>query len=335
MRRTTPILASLLVAGVLGAPACPSVATDPSPASGPPERLLVAVPDPGADVPEDLAGRLRLADPAATVLVVRAGEAPGDAGSFPVAVDGGGLRIGSVAVALPDASTAESHVTIVEVLGDAAGVLAHRIGDLVVSPDEIRLPAWRLPPAGIDAVALDGTWWELTPSAATALAIPDPDDGASARLGALRERAARKGVSDLRRIVDAALGDVTGDGAPELVLSFRRPFRRTLLNAPLPRDLFTDAQGLSAHVGLYRPGDLAPVWVAGTLLRPVRALAACDGAVAVATSSLDDPRVRATNVWPWQGFGFLQLPELPGPGRPACIDIDRDGRLDAAIVERS
>jgi hypothetical protein len=138
----------------------------------------------------------------------------------------------------------------------------------------------------------------------------------------------------MRALVDVAMGDVTDDGTPDIAIAFRRPYRRTLLNASRPRSAWTDARGLSAHVGLYRPGDLSEIWVAGTLLRPVRRLSACTGAMAVAYSTLRRPTIVATSAWRWQGFAFLPLSELPGPGRPTCIDIDRDGRSEAAVIER-
>jgi hypothetical protein len=141
-------------------------------------------------------------------------------------------------------------------------------------------------------------------------------------------------VSEMRRLVDVSVGDVTGDGAPILAVSFRRPFHKTLLNASRPRYSWADLEGLSAHVGLYREGDLSEIWVAGTLARPVRRLAACTGALAVAYSTLEEPTIIATSAWRWQGFAFLPMPELEGRGRPACIDIDRDGRTEAAIIGR-
>ena len=61
----------------------------------------------------------------------------------------------------------------------------------------------------------------------------------------------------------------------------------------------------------------------------------CDGSVALAFDSLDDPTVVATGGWVWQGFGFTVPAELVGTGRPGCIDVDGDGRLDPVIVDRS
>ena len=125
------------------------------------------------------------------------------------------------------------------------------------------------------------------------------------------------------------------DGQPELIVSFRRPFQRTYINTTRPRRAWTDRHGLSAHLGLYRPGDLSEIWVAGTLVRPVTAVAACDGALAVAYGTLDGRRTLATSAWRWVVFGFLPVEPLPGPGVPTCVDIDGDGRTEPAIMERS
>ncbi len=76
------------------------------------------------------------------------------------------------------------------------------------------------------------------------------------------------------------------------------------------------------------------VWVAGTLFRPVARLAVCDGSLALAFDSLDDPTIVATGGWVWQRFGFTVPAELPGAGTPGCIDVDGDGRLDPVILDR-
>ena len=222
---------------------------------------------------------------------------------------------------------------MVEVLGGSAGIVASRVGDLVLSADELRMPSWRLPEAGVDAAALDGAWWSLPPRGAAALAKRDP---AAARVERrIARRLSRSPVSSMRRLIDVSVGDVTADGQPDVAVAFRRPFRTTLLNASTPRRAWVDANRLSAHVGLYRPGTLSEIWVAGTLVRPVARLAACDGALAVAYSTLRHPAIVATNAWSWHGFGFQPLPELPGAGSPTCLDIDGDGQLEAAIVERN
>jgi hypothetical protein len=107
------------------------------------------------------------------------------------------------------------------------------------------------------------------------------------------------------------------------------------VNALVPRKALLDRRNLTAHIGHNRPRDLRPLWVAGTLLRPVRRLAVCDGALALAYSTLDDPAVVGTGAWRWNGFGFNAQPDLPGSGHPACADVDGDGRLDPLILERS
>jgi hypothetical protein len=219
----------------------------------------------------------------------------------------------------------------VEALGADTTIAAYRVGDLVPSADEVRLPSWRLPGAGEDAVMLDGAWWTIASPRSQPLLPPlEP-----ARAERFRGRLLPGQVQDATQITEVALGDVTGDGRQDLAVSFRRPFRSTLLNAEDPAHAWQDQDGRSAHVALLRPDDLSPIWVAGTLLQPVAHLAACDGGLAVTYDGLDDPRIVGGSAWDWKGFGFLPLAELPGPGIPACIDIDRDRNADPAIIERS
>jgi hypothetical protein len=315
----------------------------------PPERLLVAVPGATAlTEPFSVAAlrtRLHVADPAATPIVMLPEDPARTVGSFDITVEPpgapsdsvAGVRIrvgGGVAVEAPlppatGGAQSPTFVTVVEVLGGVPGIVAHRTGSLELIPDELRVPTWQLPGDGADAVTLDGDWWSLgpTPPAVEPLASPAPDR--------LRARLAQDPVSAMRRLVDVSVGDVTADGTPVIAVSFRRPYRRTLLNASMPRRFWTDAHGLSAHVGLYRMTDLSEIWVAGTLVRPVRRLAACTGSIAVAYSTLRRSGIASTSAWRWQGFAFLPLPELPGRGTPTCIDIDGDGRPEAAVIERS
>ncbi len=312
------------------------------------QRLLVAVPDADAlTEPWSLAAlttRLHLADPSATSIVMGSIDGAQAIGSFHVTIDpldapadaGAKVRIRvdagvPLVTRLPpvtDTPAVPPQATVIEVLGDALGIVAYRTGLLVLTPDELRLPTWRLPAADADVVALDGAWWSVGPTPSGEPVAADAHDG-------LRARLVHRRVSAMRRLVDVSVGDVTGDGIPDIAVSFRRPYQKTLLNSSMPRRFWTDAAGLSAHVGLYRATDLSEVWVAGTLVRPVRRLAACTGILAVAYSPLRGSRVVATSAWRWQGFAFLPLPELPGRGTPTCIDIDRDGRSEAAIIERS
>jgi hypothetical protein len=348
-----------LAAALLAMPAAsaawtaPASARAPSPAS----RLLVAIAvGPAAALPASLPESLRLADPAATAIVVDRDGAPVASGPFLVTPGADGLAISAAAgpsllmpltvppgpspspgfdpaSPSPDASLPPADgVLVVEVLGDASGIAAHRIGDLAPSPDELRLPVWRLPGPGQDAVMLEHGWWILGPGPHPAPAGRTPPP---ARARQVARRILRDHVQLAERVIDLSLGDVTGDGHPDLAVSFRRPFRTNFLNAHDPTAPWKDAAGLSAHLGILRPADLSPIWVAGTLLKPVARLAACDGALAVTLDTLDDERIVAGSAWDWEGFGFLPLAELSGPGIPVCLDIDRDGRTDPAIVERS
>jgi hypothetical protein len=191
---------------------------------------------------------------------------------------------------------------------------------------------WQLPRG--DAVLIDEEWWTPT-RALDDVIVPSaaPDEAILARIREHIAPAATRRLPD--RLTAVSLGDVTMDGAVELVLSYRRPFRRTAINITRPRRAWADAHGLSAHVGLFRPHDLSSVWVAGTLVKPVAALAACNGALAVAYGRLGRPGTVETGAWRWVVFGFLPTEPLPGPGIPICVDIDGDGRTEPAITGRS
>jgi hypothetical protein len=237
------------------------------------------------------------------------------------------MLCGTPAVAAAEAPTYQA-VTLpgfpvtTEVLLGEHGPLAYRtrIGD----------GHWRLPTG--DAVLLDEEWWtplrplvevlSLAPSATT--------------LDHIRERVAPASTRRLPdRLSALSFGDVTLDGEDDLVLSFRRPFKRNFINISRPRRAWADAHGLSAHVGLYRPDDFSEIWVAGTLVRPVTEVAACNGALAVAYGRLNRPGTVETGAWRWVVFGFLPTEPLPGGGTPTCVDIDRDGRTEPAIIGRS
>lgn len=219
---------------------------------------------------------------------------------------------------------------VVEVLADPAGVLAFRAGACRDgSADQV---VWDLPRD--DAVALDGSWWTLArPVQLVTPPVPD-----AARLATL-------GVD----VVDATTGDPDGDGTDEVVVVFRRPFRETVVSGLLPDAAGTDDAGRSLHLGLYAPGTnmdatLTQEWVAGTVFRPISAVAACDGALAlgfassVAAASVAATDRVATGASLWGGFGFTSLPglpDLPGPGDPACADVDGDSRTEPIIIHRN
>jgi Bacterial capsule synthesis protein PGA_cap len=206
---------------------------------------------------------------------------------------------------------------LLEVLAGSDGVRAYRVGSTVATAP-VSFLDWKTPHS--NAVALDGGWWTLARRFAPAPVL-SPRNLA---------RFALKG-----KVTSAAIGDPEGNGGHQLVVSFRRPYRPTKVSVLVPKRTLLDRHKLTAHIGLYRPRDLRPLWVAGTLLRPVARLAACDGSLAVAYSTLDDPSIIGTGAWKWGGFGFSPQTDLPGSGNPACADVDGDGRLDPLILERS
>jgi poly-gamma-glutamate capsule biosynthesis protein CapA/YwtB (metallophosphatase superfamily) len=206
---------------------------------------------------------------------------------------------------------------LLEVLAGADGVRAYRVGRTVAAAPASFL-GWKVPRS--DAVALESDWWTLA----------RPVTPAPVRRPRNLARFKVKG-----KVTAAAIGNAEGNGSRQLVVSFRRPFRRTKVNVLVPRRTLLDRHQLTAHIGLYRPRDLRPLWVAGLLLRPIARLAVCDGSLAVAYSTLNDPKIAGTGAWRWNGFGFTAQSDLNGPGIPACADIDGDGRLDPLILERS
>jgi hypothetical protein len=205
---------------------------------------------------------------------------------------------------------------LLEVLAGRGGVRAYRVGSTAQeASNAVDFGRWTAPHG--DAVALAGEWWTLAHPVR-----PAPAETVPTLAGFEGE------------VVAAAVGDPEDDGTRQLAVSFWRPYRQTHVNALIPRSRLVSRRGLTAHVGIYRPGSRAELWVAGTLLEPVVRLAACDGALAVGYSTLNGRAVVATGAWQWRGFGFSPLAALPGPGRPACADVDGDGRLDPVILLR-
>jgi hypothetical protein len=224
----------------------------------------------------------------------------------------------SVAVALlvalvPGVVVARAHPSDVEFWPDPDHPVAFRV--------RAADGRWALPEGA--AVLLDEAWWSpLEPLTPVELVPPELAPDVLDRI---------RGA----RLTSWSLGDVTLDGVDDLVISFRRPFRRNHLNMTRPRSAWVDGDGLSAHLGLYRPGDLSEIWVASTLVSPVTSVAACAGGLAVAYGELDSPGVTETGAWRWVVFGFLPVEPLPGPGTPTCVDIDGDGRTEPAVIGRS
>ena len=241
----------------------------------------------------------------------------------PVYLVGAGERQTVVATSLGNflfdqAAAGTREGALLEVLADERGVVAYRVGSANHHNGRVQFDGWTLP-AG-DAALLGLDWWSLART----------DISGPMRL----DTAAATGFPG-GDVVDSAAGDVTGDGQVDVVISHRRPFAENEVNAQFPDQRWSDTEGRSAHLGVYRPEDFRQLWVAGTLFRPVARVEVCDGSLALAFDSLDHPSVVATGGWVWQGFGFTVPPELSGTGSPRCIDIDGDGRLDPVIVDRS
>jgi hypothetical protein len=204
---------------------------------------------------------------------------------------------------------------MLEVLAGRNGVVAYRVGLAEHADRRVEFVEW-LPPDR-DAVWLHGSWWNLATEPSRQPLDPVPIDDFP--------------HGDLHAI---ASGDVTGDGRAEIVASFRRPHKATSLMELRPDVQWADAEGRSAHLGVYDPSDLSEIWVAGTVVMPVANLAVCDGAIATVHNQLDDPGVVAGGAWVWNGFGFDTAPDIPGPGTPACADIDADGLTEPVIINR-
>jgi poly-gamma-glutamate capsule biosynthesis protein CapA/YwtB (metallophosphatase superfamily) len=206
---------------------------------------------------------------------------------------------------------------LLEVLLGKSGVRAYRLGTTAQEPSNaVQFGRWKAPRG--DAADLAGEWWSLAGTVRPASLMSPPT---LSRFPG--------------KVVAASLGDPFGNRGRQLVISFWRPYRRTDVNALIPRKLLVDRRGLTAHVGIYTSDTRRELWVAGTLLRPVAHLAACDGSLAVAYTALNGSAVTDTGAWQWRGFGFSLLPMLGGAGRPGCADIDGDGRLDPVILGRT
>ncbi len=204
---------------------------------------------------------------------------------------------------------------VLEVLADRGGVVAYRLGRVSHPDRRVRFDGWDLP-AG-NAVLLDGEWW--TPVRMVSITRPDRPSLDAFHLG---------------KVTDASVGDITGDGLGELVVSYRHDARPHLVREAFPERSWVDRAGLTAHLGVFSLQDHTPLWAGGALFRPVVEVVACDGAVAVAFDALDDPTVVAVSAWTWNGFGFDVPEELPGAGTLGCADVDGDRRTDPVILNR-
>lgn len=228
-------------------------------------------------------------------------------------------RVGVVATSLGnflfDQRGARTGVgAVLEVMVDREGVVAHRVGATRHDDLRVHFTGWGLPQG--DAGFIEGEWWALAES-------PSLSSGPVSAAG-----------FPYGDVVAAAAGRVTGDEPQDLVVAFRHAGKKHPVRDGLEDIVWTDAEGRTAHLGLYAIDDLQPRWVAGMTPRPVVGVAACDGSVALAYASLDDPTVVSTGAARWRGFGLIGSEELGGRGEPGCVDVDGDGSLDPIIVGR-
>lgn len=200
---------------------------------------------------------------------------------------------------------------LLEVIADGGGVKAYRLGETVISNGRVSFSSW-LPPDG-PAALVHGEWWALMDE-------PPKSEATEAVVGAFPQG----------DVIHAAAGDVDLDGDAELVVSFRRPFRPAPLNELLSDVQWIDTAGRSAHVGVFET-DGSPVWVASAVVRPVHQTAVCDGAVAVAYSTLGDEATTGAGGWTWVGFGWDEAPDLEGDRPIGCLDVDGDGDHDPVV----
>ena len=205
---------------------------------------------------------------------------------------------------------ATSAAPLLEVLVDADGVIAHRIGDEDHRDLRVHFTGWRVPSG--DAANLAGSWWTID-RAVEPLRVPAELD-----------------ADDLGDVVAASSGDLDGDGVAEILVSFRHP----AVDKPWDRGFAppADGRGRTAHIGVLDDG--APIWLSRRPPHPVGDLVACNGSAVFAFTTLDDARVIAVGGGVWSGFGFILEAELAGDGTIGCADIDGDGRTEPVVIDR-
>jgi hypothetical protein len=186
----------------------------------------------------------------------------------------------------------------------------------------------RRPARLADAPPVDSTLFTLMPSAYTGLAFTN-------RVVDSQER----NVFTYRNFYNGggvALGDLTGDGLPEVVLTSNQDGPRLFLNEGAFR--FRDITEPSAF------NDRQP-WTTGVTLADVNG----DGRLDIYVSHAGDgePATRANTLWINQGIGVDSVPTFREMARQygvadegwsthaAFVDFDRDGDLDLFVINNS
>jgi hypothetical protein len=239
--------------------------------------------------------------------------------AYPVRSLGSGDRTAVVAESLGNflfdqRGTMTGRGSVLEVMVDRNGVIAYHTGATSHHDLRVHFVGWDLPLG--DAALLDGAWWALVdPSGAEASSI----------------EVERFPWGD---VIAASAGRVTSRDRDEVAISFRKPAVPHAVRDGLPDIQWTDLAGRTPHLGIYTADDLTALWVASMVPRPIASVVACDGSLAMAYSTLDDPGTVATGAAVWRPRELVASTELPGPGTPACLDVDRDGRSDPVILDR-
>lgn len=231
---------------------------------------------------------------------------------------------------------------VLELLAGRDGVRAMRQGEVRIGDGRTSFTRWLSPEprsgtgSGTEsgAVLLHGTWWSLVaPVRPEPVAVPD----------AATRAALAATLSPGATVLDVTTGDVDRDGETDVIALFRRPHRPTPVSRELPRSLLVDSGGRSLHVGIYRSRGLGQVWVAGSVLDPVSTVTSCGAWLVVGLSGRTPPAddqpvagpVAGVGAWRWNGFGFVTYPDVAGPRRPGCSDVDGDGSPDPLAEERN
>ncbi len=209
--------------------------------------------------------------------------------------------------------------TALEVLADAGGALAYRVGRVLIEAGRASFGGWD-DPVG-DAVALDREWWTPVRRVAAQLAK---------RCAGVDRKAVSDGLPAGSVVISNDCGSVTGADDVEMAVAYRRPVSDEVLQDAFPGHRWADSEGRSAHLAVIG-SDGVMRWGAATLLDPIGTVAVCSGALAVGFTTLDDPTVIAAGAWTWSWFGFRTTPMLTRPTSIGCADVDHDGSTEPFI----